>query len=486
MAELDGEWMKFMSRISRQQNCDNQDEASSGCDDNDDDENVSNTLEQSASSIATTYHHQPTPVKFSTGSGDKPKKTCISKKAHRRTYSFLDTPPTPSSTTSISDTGMSHASTSTTPMSSTSSCIFSNANAALTVTAEPNSVRSKISPIYISTKTKIAYLNKPVNIYDAFWNIPVQHYYSRKEGVIKKQIKFQTTDPTFVASIKEKLENQPRYYDEYVIEHIENLNGRIPYKDQRKISIGLCKKDLQGANVKKKRAFFNCFVLILRINGGIAPPEQRANEDDILYKEMHVKVFNTGKLEIPGIQEDATLLNVLHLLVSVLRPYLGDDLQYIQNRCETALINSNFNCGFFIDRDKLFQLLKYKYRMNCNYDSCSYPGIQSKFYYIPDKPNEHQSGQQPVSMELSYYEVSFMIFRTGSILIVGKCNEEILHVIYRFICSILVSEYSLIQMGEIPLNETLSGINDKGGKNTRKKKINITNIQFYQDKPDVP
>jgi hypothetical protein len=344
-------------------------------------------------------------------------------------------------------------------------------------------IRSKITPIYISTKTKIAYLNQPVNIYDIFWKIPVQHYYQRCEGVIKKQIKFQTTDPAYIASIKEKLEQQPRCYDEYIIEHIDNPTGRIPYKDQRKVSIGLCKKDLQGGNLKKKRAFFNCFVLILRIDGGIAPLEDRAPEDDILYKEMHVKVFNTGKLEIPGIQEDSTLVRVLQLLVTVLRPYLGDGLDYMKNRCETALINSNFNCGFYIDRDKLFHLLKYKYRMNCNYDSCSYPGIQSKFYYIPDKRQDEQNGQQPVSMEMPYYEVSFMIFRTGSILIVGKCNEEILHTIYRFICSILETEYAGIQMGYIATEDgttATGGGTAKGVKNTRKKKISITNIQFYE------
>ena len=124
--------------------------------------------------------------------------------------------------------------------------------------------------------------------------------------------------------------------------------------------------------------------------------------------------------------------------------------------------------------------------MNCNYDSCSYPGIQSKFYYIPDRRPDDQNGQQPVSMDMPYYEVSFMIFRTGSILIVGKCNEDILHVIYRFICSILETEYSGIQMGDIPIDETKmtagpDGVLTKWVKNTRKKKINITNIKFYNE-----
>jgi hypothetical protein len=453
MTELDTEWMKFMSRLSRQQNCDNEDDITSG-----DDDIVSNDKQSITLGTDT-----PPPVKPQQQPNGAAvtviKKSCISKKAQRRTYSFLDT-----STDDV---------------------------ASVSPASALHEFHSKISPIYISTKTKIAYLNKPVNIYDAFWKVPVQHYYERKEGVIKKQIKFQTTDPAYIASIKEKLEQQPRCYEELIIEHIENPNGRIQYKDQRKVSIGLCKKDLQGNNSKKKRAFFNCFVLILRINGGIAPPDERAPEDDILYKEMHVKVFNTGKLEIPGIQEDATLTQVLRLLVDVLRPQLGDDLNYLPNRCETALINSNFNCGFYIDRDRLFQLLKYKYRMNCNYDSCSYPGIQSKFYYIPDKSPNEQTGQQPVSMDTTvYYEVSFMIFRTGSILIVGKCNEDILMVIYRFICSILTTEYSTIEMGYIPslcAAAEVDGIRNgsaprivKGVKNSRKKKINITDIRYYE------
>lgn len=465
--EIDAEWMKFMSRITRQQNCDTVDaDDDSGDDDNDDDVVADECNHNDSTSVGAMMPMLPsTDIYLSKNTTDsscvKPRRSCISKKSQRRTYSFIDIDaPTPTTQP-----------TPTQPTPTVSGNVASDHSDAI-------GVRSHFTPIYISTKTKIAYLNRPVNIYDIFWKIPVQHYYTRRECVIKKQIKFQTTDPAVVASIKEKLEQQPRCYDEFVIEHIDNPTGRIPYKDQRKVSIGLCKKDLIGGKHKQKRAFFNCFVVILRINGGIAPPDERAPEDDILYKEMHVKVFNTGKLEIPGIQEDKTLIQVLQLLVSVLRPFLGEDLDYLRNRCETALINSNFNCGYYIDRDKLFHLLKYKYRMNCNYDSCSYPGIQSKFYYIPGKISEQQNGQQPVSMDMPYYEVSFMIFRTGSILIVGKCDELILTVIYRFICAILESEYSVIQMGMIPPNEDNTTTK---GRNTRKRKINIENITFYNE-----
>lgn len=485
--EIDAEWMKFMTRINRQMNCDTVDDDTIS-----DDESVMSDVIAPSSLPAITSpllaNHNNNGVSFEDASkisGSKPKKSCISKKTQRRSYSFIDGD-CESVTVSANANANANA---TTCLSHPPMCLTASNELSSTM----SNVRKKFTPIYISTKTKIAYLNQPVDIYDIFWKIPVQHYYTRAEGVIKKQIKFQTTDPAVVASIKEKLQNQPRCYDEFIIEHIDNPTGRIPYKDQRKVSIGLCKKDLNGGSHKKKRAFFNCFVVILRINGGIAAPYERAPEDDILYKEMHVKVFNTGKLEIPGIQEDTTLIQVLQLLVTVLRPFLGDGLDYIRNRCETALINSNFNCGFYIDRDKLFQLLKYKYRMNCNYDSCSYPGIQSKFYYIPDKPQNEQNGQQPVSMSMPYYEVSFMIFRTGSILIVGKCNEDILHTIYRFICMILETEYSTIQMGDIvsvvaPAMATdqeasllSSVVEPKGVKNSRKKKISTSEIRFYNE-----
>ena len=46
------------------------------------------------------------------------------------------------------------------------------------------------SDIYISTKTKIAYLNASIDLNDVFWKIPISPYYSNQECVIKKQMKF--------------------------------------------------------------------------------------------------------------------------------------------------------------------------------------------------------------------------------------------------------------------------------------------------------
>ena len=296
--------------------------------------------------------------------------------------------------------------------------------------------KSTCSPIYISTTTKIAYLNAPIDIQSVFWEIPIIKYTNEREGIIKKQIKFSTTDRDDYMAVMDRISKE-RYADNQEIEHIDNPEGRIKFKDQRKISIGMSKKDILCYRSKRKRAFFNCFVIILRIHDNV----------NDRYSEMHVKVFNTGKLEIPGIQTNGMLVTVLEMVVTLLRQFVGPNLRCIPGKCDTVLINSNFNCGFYINRDRLHDLLKYKYRINSNYDSCSYPGIQSKFYYItPDSENDAgivQSGQQPAT-GVEYYEISFMIFRTGSVLIVGKCTEPILYVIYDFIKNILEREYENI------------------------------------------
>jgi hypothetical protein len=290
------------------------------------------------------------------------------------------------------------------------------------------------TPIYISTTTKIAYMNLPIDIKNVFWEIPVLKYTDPVEGVIKKQIKFSTTDRCEYDAIMERI-GKERYYDNQEMEHIDNPEGRIKFKDQRKISIGLSKKDILCYRSKKKKAFFNCFVIIIRMRD----PEELG--PDAAFKEMHVKVFNTGKLEIPGIQTDKMMSRVLTMVIDILRPFVSVELNYIDGRSDTVLINSNFNCGFYVNRDKLHELLKYKYRINSNYDSCSYPGIQSKFYYI--KGRGLQTGQQPKE-GVNCCEISFMIFRTGSVLIVGKCTEIILHEIYEFLKTILEQEYEHI------------------------------------------
>lgn len=296
-----------------------------------------------------------------------------------------------------------------------------------------NSESPKATSIYISTKTKIAYLNKQIDLKEIFWQVPLISYAKPCNGVVKKQMKFNSLSLEELQFIQDKLKSET-YFEEHVITHIDNPSGRIKFKDTRKISIGISKKDLLSYRCKKKSAFYNCFVLILRL------------KVDEMYKEFHVKVFNTGKLEIPGIQSETTFLTILENVIITLQPYITDKLAYKPDTNETVLINSNFNCGFFINREALDDILKYKYNIQSIYDPCSYPGIQCKFYYNPDIDiqNGCQISEENKHLYKNVKEVSFMIFRTGSVLIVGRCDENVLLIIYEYLKIILHNEYKTI------------------------------------------
>ena len=327
-----------------------------------------------------------------------------------------------------------------------------NANANSTITIpEP-------TEIYISTKSKIAYLTEPVDL-KIFWDIPVIPYATASNGVIKKQIKFNSKTPEELNIIQEKLQKE-LYYDEHVMSHIDNPNGRIKFKDIRKITIGISKKDIMTYRSKKKQAFYNCFVMIIRM------------KIDDLFREFHIKVFNTGKMEIPGVQNDVMFELVLKNIIEILQPYNETQMTY-NKKSDTVLINSNFNCGFYIDRERLYDILKYKYNIHAIYDPCSYPGIQSKFYYNNDIGV--QTGVQINSENKEKYkkvtEVSFMIFRTGSVLIVGMCEENVLIEIYEFLKKLLRAEFNEICQGLIDL-ELHNSIKNKK-KKIRKKIITV-------------
>jgi TATA-box binding protein (TBP) (component of TFIID and TFIIIB) len=330
---------------------------------------------------------------------------------------------------------------------------------------ELNYKHAKATEIYISTKTKIAYLNQIIDLKSVFWSIPVTEYANPCDCVIKKQMKFNSNDLSELNEIKDNLKNET-HYEEYVITHIDNPSGRIKFKDIRKVSIGVSKKDIMSYRCKQKSAFYNCFVLILRIKVKIS------------YKEFHVKIFNTGKLEIPGVQNEETFDMILKLILELLQPHVKETIAFKENTCETVLINSNFNCGFFINREVLYDILKLKYNIQSIYDPCSYPGIQCKFYYNHDLgiQNGSQISEDNKKIYTNISQVSFMIFRTGSVLIVGKCDENVLLNIYEFLKNILVTEKNKICQMNTNTNEkdALPLLAKDKKKKIRRKVINIS------------
>jgi hypothetical protein len=232
---------------------------------------------------------------------------------------------------------------------------------------------------------------------------------------------------------------------------------------------------------KPKKAFMNCFAIIIRI---------RYQGE---FREVHVKVFNTGKLEIPGVPEDEMLDIVREKVIEYLQPHLGvNPLQYIRGNGdggdEDVLINSGFHCGFCINQKVFYGILRSeKYGIETSYDSCHYPGIRCKYYYRNALPADHpeqdgriggeDNGIKMSQLELSekYTCVSFMIFSTGNCLVVGNCSKVVLLHVFEFIKNALAQEYGAIY---VPTESTVAKLKKK---KQRKKTVNMQ-TQYYNER----
>lgn len=274
-------------------------------------------------------------------------------------------------------------------------------------------------PLKISTKSKMCYFNQLFDLETIFWNVDLIHYDDLKFGPIKKQMKFTFTNKEKIIDFEKKYNDIKGYKNQYIVTQIDNPNGRIEYKDVRKVDIGYCKKDLYNvSNYKKnkKNSFYNCLVIIYR--------DKVDDILDIKYKEYHIKIFYSGKIEIPGIFVEEEVDRILIKFKDIYKKiYPSVLLEEKENTRSNILVNSNFKTNFNIQRKSFYQILKSKYNIKCSFDPCIYPGIRCIYNF----DNETK--------------LTFMIFRTGSLLILGKCNDTELYFVYNFISDILIKEY---------------------------------------------
>jgi len=334
----------------------------------------------------------------------------------------------------------------------------------------------KFNELYISTKTKLLYLNqKDIDVSLLFWNIPVVEYWKPLEGVTKKQMKVACHSKEECQQNAERL-SKSYYHTERIIKQIDNpIAKKIKYKDERKVTIGISSKNVMNYRGKDKGgAMFNCIALTFRFR----------NEVNIFH-EIHVKLFNTGKIEIPGVLNAGLFDSVKRFILTTLQPYFDNPVAFKDIPSENVLINSNFECNFNINRDVLHSILRSeKYKIDTTFDSCSYPGVKCKYYFCNEIgfDKERQRGIiLPEDCNLTveelidskkYTKVSFMVFRTGGCLIVGNCSEEVLRFVYEFVKKMLLDEYEHIYM-----DGKVEKVEEKDAKQ-RKRKITVSSNYF--------
>jgi TATA-box binding protein (TBP) (component of TFIID and TFIIIB) len=345
--------------------------------------------------------------------------------------------------------------------------------------------------LYISTQTKQIRLNQSnIDVSRIFWEIPIVDYWKPVEGIIKKQMKVACFSKDECEETTRRLQQYP-YFNEKVMKQTDNPNStKHKFKRESKVTVGISTKNVMNCRGKEKGgAMFNCFAITIRFRNELGR-----------FQEIHVKVFNTGKLEIPGINNQALLIRVSEYLIHILTPFFETPIEFLENTSDNdnVLINSNFHCGFNINREKLHNIIKRKYKIDTLYDSCKYPGINCKFYFNREigfdterqhgviKQEDHCLKMDELQETHKYIKITFVIFQTGSCIIVGNCSEKVLRFVYDFVKKMLHDEYfDIFIEGEavspiVIVDDENSDIVVMDKKKDRKRRITVTTGYFSQ------
>jgi hypothetical protein len=335
--------------------------------------------------------------------------------------------------------------------------------------------------LHFSTRTQSMRVNCSLDIEHIFWNLPVIDYWKPEEGIVKKEMKQIIESKEAFEQYEQRKtrlfeENPQILFREKVSKHVDNPHARKKkFKDVRKVSIGVIKRDIINAKKRDKNAFSNCFVLYLRFFHEGA------------YCENHVKVFNTGEMEIPGVHDYYVLETKIQTLLrhfftplilsspikqlpasemetqnitTSIDPQPPKELRFEMNshlESKNVLINSDFNCGFYLDRKKVCQVVKgEKYGLDA-FIVGDYPGVKCKFYFKNHLPfdyeqqngkldvEDHTLSMKSLSKSPKYTIVTFTLFRTGTCLISGSCSEKMIWFVFHFVCKLLREEYLVIR-----------------------------------------
>jgi hypothetical protein len=285
--------------------------------------------------------------------------------------------------------------------------------------------------LVIRTRTRSFFLPTRIEDYEQmFWHVPVMPYERPSEGVVAKQMRLWLSTPEDESAYATQLRQQ-QHPDMHVCETRDGPH--------RFVQVGIYGKQLRVHSRRERKAFAYCFVVYLRWRCGAQ------------FRETHVKLFNTGQIDIPGMDMELTDTRVLHLLWRhVFAPHAActpTHPRLIRGFAPPPtqrhmLLNSSFHMGFHIHIEALRAALVLDVHALLFHDT----RMTIRCKYVIDAANDQLTtlSADDQWMRLSgrfdsakYHVVSCRVFWTGSVLISGACPEphltRVAHHLHRFL-----------------------------------------------------
>jgi len=248
------------------------------------------------------------------------------------------------------------------------------------------------SSLRISTITTTAQLGTKIILDALFAQIPILQYWDLTDGVLKME-----------------------------------FSGKVK---------GTSFKDIMLKPKESKTSFFNQATLVVRRE--VSP---------LSWKEINVKLFRNGGIQMTGVRSIEMATDTLKWLV----PYLQRTCTGAEifsgtpniHKEQVQLVNTDFSIGAKVRRDALHRILIEKYRLNSSYESAIYQGVKTKYFYNAGRPADASPGLCPCpklckgtgdgSKIGECKKITISPFQTGQVIITGARTMEQINEAYNFI-----------------------------------------------------
>lgn len=232
--------------------------------------------------------------------------------------------------------------------------------------------------------------------------------------------------------------------------NLRTLYDRLPLGQDGWLSIKLA-GEMRGDSGGKVRSgggsFGNQATLVFRGSDG---------------RSVNTKIFLNGGVQMTGLKTVSQGPEVLRMLEAMLRDVQGAVVHPEMLRASdfsVCLINSDFDIGFRVKRDKLVRSMALHHpRVSCSYEPCIYPGVKIKFMWSErDRRSgacscaDRCCGKGDGSGEGRCRKVTVSVFQSGKVIITGAHTEDQLQAAYAFVVDDVVSRHG----GEFELGEVV-------------------------------
>jgi TATA-box binding protein (TBP) (component of TFIID and TFIIIB) len=260
--------------------------------------------------------------------------------------------------------------------------------------------------------------------------------------------------------------------------------------EHEKAVIGLGLKDAFSKRRVSDKIFLNQSTLVVRKRIDVNRSKHTTYSDDsMIFKEVNVKLFANGGIQMTGVPDESFAERVLVWLLETLNkidaPIFKESPKL--NKFSTQLINSDYDVGYTIKRETIHQILIRTYGLFSTFEGTIYQGVNTKYYYNdantdPDKAGQcvckgKCKGQGSGSGDGECKRITMSIFQTGKIIITGARYYHQIQEAYDYLNRVIKDHADEVLRAPIPAAATLADDSDEEPVPATTKKVRKTRVR---------